>query len=121
MSNDRKRLGHQGESAALSFLQTHGFTIIETNYRTKMAEIDIIAQDNDCICFIEVKARRSIKKGLPKESVTRSKQKKIILGASYYLKQKKQMNSRVRFDVVEVYMLNGKININLIKNAFQAF
>jgi putative endonuclease len=120
MTDDRKTLGHSGETAAASFLQIQGFTILETNYRTKMAEIDIIAQDNDCISFIEVKARRSIKKGLPKESVTRSKQKKIILGASFYLKQTKQMNSRVRFDVVEVYMLKGKININLIKNAFQA-
>ena len=121
MLNDRKKLGHQGESAALSFLQTHGFTIIETNYRTKMAEIDIIAKDEDRICFIEVKTRRSIKKGLPRESVTRSKQKKIILGACLYLKRTNQMDVRVRFDVVEVYEKKGEFDIHLIKNAFQAF
>ncbi|WP_299977171.1 YraN family protein [Desulfobacula sp.] len=120
MPDDRKNLGQRGETAAISFLQTQGFTILETNYRTIMAEIDIIANDKDCICFIEVKTRRSLKKGLPRESVNYSKQKKIILGASFYLKEKKQMNSRVRFDVVEVLEKNGIFDINLIKNAFLA-
>ncbi|MCK5350861.1 MAG: YraN family protein [Desulfobacula sp.] len=121
MPDDRKNLGQRGETAAISFLQARGFTILEANYRTKLAEIDIIATDNNCICFIEVKTRRSLKKGLPKESVNYSKQKKIILGASFYLKEKKQMNSRVRFDVVEVLEKNGVFDINLIKNAFQDY
>ncbi|CCK81514.1 YraN family protein [Desulfobacula toluolica] len=120
MHDDPKILGHQGEAAAISFLQTLNFTILETNYQTKPAEIDIIAKDNDHICFIEVKTRRSLKKGLPRESVTYSKQKKIILGACFYLKKTKQTNSRIRFDVVEVYKTKAGFEINLIKNAFQA-
>ncbi len=119
MIDDRKMLGQQGETAAISFLQTKGFIILETNYRTKPAEIDIIARDKDFLCFIEVKTRRSLKKGLPKESVNYSKQKKIIMGATFYLKEKNQMNSRIRFDVVEVLEKNSKFDINLIKNAFQ--
>jgi len=121
MPDDKKKLGHLGETAAMSFLQTKGYIILETNYQTKIAEIDIIAKDKDCICFIEVKTRRSLKKGLPKESITYSKQKKIILGASFYLKTNKQMNSKVRFDVVEVVEKKGEFDINLIKNAFQSF
>ncbi len=121
MPDDKKKLGHRGETAAISFLQTKGFIILETNYQTKIAEIDIIAKDQDRICFIEVKTRRSLKKGLPKESVTYSKQKKIILGASLYLKTTQQMNFKVRFDVVEVIEKKGQFNINLIKNAFQIF
>ena len=120
MTDDRKALGHDGETAAISYLQTRGFAILETNYRTRIAEIDIIAKDKDRICFIEVKTRRSLRKGLPRESVTRSKQKKIILGASFYLKQTNQMDPRVRFDVVEVYKKNDGFDIYLIKNAFQA-
>ena len=120
MKDDRKTLGQQGETAAISFLQTLGFTILETNYRTKFAEIDIIAKDKDFFCFIEVKTRRSLKKGLPKESVNYSKQKKIIMGATFYLKEKKQLNSRIRFDVLEVLEKNGIFDINLIKNAFQS-
>jgi putative endonuclease len=120
MPDDRKMLGRQGETAAISFLQTRGFSILETNYTTKFAEIDIIAKDKESLCFIEVKTRRSLKKGLPRESVTYSKQKKIILGATFYLKNTKQMNSRIRFDVVEVFMENDRVHTNLIKNAFQA-
>jgi len=119
--DERKKLGNRGETVALSFLQTRGYTILETNYRTSFAEIDIIAKDRDCFCFIEVKTRHSIKKGLPKEAVTYTKQKKIILGASFYLKDKNQMNSRVRFDVVEIMEDKGHFDVNLIKNAFQAF
>ncbi|MBU1342026.1 MAG: YraN family protein [Proteobacteria bacterium] len=120
MPDDKKNLGHHGETAAAFFLKSKGFTILETNYRTKPAEIDIIARDDDTICFIEVKTRGSLKKGLPKESVTVSKQKKILLGACFYLKQKKWENSRIRFDVVEVYKKQDGFDINLIKNAFQA-
>lgn len=120
MSNDKITLGQNGETAAVSYLQTLGFLILETNYRTKPAEIDIIAKDEDCICFIEVKTRRSTKKGLPKESVNYSKQQKIILGASLYLKEKKILNSKIRFDVVEAFEKDGQLNINLIKHAFQA-
>ena len=120
MKDDRKTLGQHGETAAVSFLQTRGFTILETNYRTKFAEIDIIAKDKDFLCFIEVKTRRSLKKGLPKESVNYSKQKKIIMGATFYLKEKNRMNSRIRFDVIEILEKNGRFDINLIKNAFQS-
>ncbi len=119
MPDDRKHLGRLGETAAVAFLQGIGFKILETNYHTKLAEIDIIAKEKSCICFIEVKTRRSLKKGLPKESVTCSKQKKIIQGALFYLKEKNQINSRVRFDVIEVLENNSRFNFNLIKNAFQ--
>lgn len=120
MQDDTKALGQKGERAATSFLQTRGFVILDTNYRTPAAEIDIIAKDKNCVCFIEVKTRRSLKKGLPRESVNYSKQKKIIMGATFYLKGTGQMNSRVRFDVVEVYVNDGKVDFYLIKNAFQA-
>ncbi len=111
--------GQTGEGHAVLSLKKQGFTILETNYRTKFAEIDIIAKQRDTLCFIEVKTRRSLKKGLPRESVTLPKQKKIILGASLYLKQKKLDNVRIRFDVVEVILTHGKPDINLIKHAFQ--
>ena len=119
MINDRQNLGHLGEQAAISFLKKNGFKILKTNYRTKLAEIDIIAKDQTSICFIEVKTRRSMKKGLPRESVNYSKQKKIITGAMFYLKEKKLINSKIRFDVIEVFEENKNFSVNLIKHAFQ--
>lgn len=120
MPDNRKAFGHKGEFAATCFLQTRGFRILETNFQTKAAEIDIIAKDHETLCFIEVKTRSSIKKGLPRESVTLPKQNKIILGASYYLKKNRLMESKIRFDVVEVLEKEGSFEFNLIKNAFQA-
>ena len=119
MPNEQKTLGDKGESASIDFLQSHGFKIMETNFRTKVAEIDIIAKDNEYICFIEVKTRRSNRKGLPRESVTPTKQNKIILGASFYLKKNRLLESKIRFDVMEVFEKEGSFEFNLIKNAFQ--
>jgi len=120
MSHDRKALGNRGESSAVAFLQAHGFKILETNFWTRAAEIDIIAMDHETLCFIEVKTRRSIKKGLPKESITRSKQNKIILGASFYLRKNRLLESKIRFDVIEVLEKDDQFEFNLIKHAFQA-
>ncbi|MDA8134506.1 MAG: YraN family protein [Desulfobacteraceae bacterium] len=120
MPDDRKFLGREGESAALEFLQAQGFKILEANFRTRAAEIDIIAKDHAILCFIEVKTRHSTRKGLPKESVTPFKQHKIILGASFYLKKHRLLESRIRFDVIEVFEKDGRFEFNLIKNAFQA-
>ncbi len=121
MSHDRISLGKQGERAALSHLKSCGFKILETNWRTKFAELDIIAMDNDTFCFTEVKTRQSLKKGLPREAVTAVKQKKIIQAALLYLKKNKLDDACVRFDVVEVLKENDTLSVNLIKHAFQAY
>ncbi|WP_320040897.1 YraN family protein [uncultured Desulfobacter sp.] len=89
MSFRGKQLGKKGERSAQKFLVSRGYKILESNYSTPKFEIDIIAKDNDTLCFIEVKTRTGIKKGLPREGVTTAKQKKIIMGAQYYLHLKK--------------------------------
>ncbi|OQY01553.1 MAG: hypothetical protein B6I26_04305 [Desulfobacteraceae bacterium 4572_130] len=110
--------GKKAENTACKFLRKAGFIILEKNYTTKIAEIDIIAQYHDFLVFVEVKARKTLRKGKPKEAVNFLKQKKIKLGATYYLKNKKIDNIRIRFDVVSMYENNGKFEIEHIKNAF---
>ncbi len=119
MSLSGKKLGQTGEKAGVRFLETQGYTILEQNYRTRHFEIDIIARENDTLCFIEVKTRSTLKKGRPRESVTPAKQKKIIMGTSFYLKSNKIVNQRVRFDVVEIIYTGDVPEITLIRNAFQ--
>lgn len=119
MTMARKELGKAGEDAAAAFLQNLGFTILERNFRTRHFEIDIIARDQETTCFIEVKTRSNLKKGLPREGITPAKQKKIITGASFYLKNNGGFNQRLRFDVVEVLLTGKKPAITLIQNAFQ--
>ncbi len=120
MPGYRQRLGSKAEESAIVFLENKGYVILERNYRTRFAEIDIIAEHDDCIVFIEVKARKSIKKGHPKEAVGFSKQKKIILAAQYYLREKMLSRVRVRFDVVSILLNDAKMEVELIDNAFSA-
>ncbi|MFH2061128.1 MAG: YraN family protein [Pseudomonadota bacterium] len=120
MSDNQKILGQTGETLASLFLQARGYTILETNYRTKRSEIDIIATKRGTICFIEVKTRQSLAKGLPRESVNYPKQQKILLGANTYLQKNAKFNSKIRFDVIEVIKKDDSFDIHLIKHAFQA-
>lgn len=119
MSDRRKVLGAYGEDAARRYLVQQGYRILASNYKTKLGEIDIIAQDKDTICFIEVKARSSSAKGVPAESVTGLKQQRIAKAALLFLKQKRMLDARARFDVVSVDCSGSAPVIDLLKNAFE--
>ena len=98
-----------------------GYKILETNYRNRLGEIDIIAKDRDTIAFVEVKARKSKTYGHPKWAITSKKQRKISMVALSYLKSTRQIDTRARFDVVTV-TLNSEdttSTIDVIKNAFE--
>lgn len=122
---NKREIGAVGEREAAEFLQRNGYTILKTNYRVgRLGEIDIIANDNEYICFIEVKTRRTSTFGSPGEAVTKTKQQKIRQIAAIYLTNTRKMDSKVRFDVVEILMnktmenANSIKSINLIKDAF---
>jgi len=119
-----RSLGTEGEQIAVRFLQANNYTILKTNYRVgRMGEIDIIAINDDYICFIEVKTRSSYSFGAPSEAVTFEKQKKIRMIATVYLSNTGNMDKNIRFDVVGILKKNNDSryeteSINLIKNAF---
>jgi putative endonuclease len=117
--DERHQVGEEGESLAVKFLKENGYKIIEQNYRCKLGEIDIIAKDGGVLAFVEVKARRTDRFGVPKWAVTRRKQRKISMVALYYLKETEQMEEKARFDVVAVRFLPHQQNIEIIKNAFE--
>ena len=119
MTLDRKRLGKEGEARAADYLRQHGLTLLEQNFKTRFAEIDIIARDGEYICFVEVKTRSSLAKGIPAEAVTRSKQQKIIQAAQFFLKKQKLFHQRFRFDVMDVRFINNQWQIRHIPHAFQ--
>jgi Predicted endonuclease distantly related to archaeal Holliday junction resolvase len=86
-----------------------------------LGEIDIIAWDRDCLCFVEVKARSDTAKGWPEEAVGRAKIRKISQNVLYYLKSNAIEDCSMRFDVVAVILdeATGKSEVNLIKDAFE--
>ena len=118
-----KTIGDYGEKLAARYLTKNGYKIVEKNYRERTFEIDIIAYDGDCLCFVEVKTRNRDDYGLACEAVNFAKQQKIIKGALTYITAN-NIDSPTRFDVVEVYVkdmnLLSKKRINIIKNAFYA-
>lgn len=119
MLNSRQKWGERGEAIAVRQLKNKGYKIIETNYRTKLGEIDIIAKEKDTIVFVEVKSRRSVHFGNPKQAVTLQKQRKISRVALYYLKTIKQIDASARFDVVTVISNRDQPQVEIIKNAFE--
>jgi len=118
MQNKQQKFGTKSENLAAWYLRENGYKIIEQNYRNRMGEIDIIAQDKKTIVFVEVKSRRSIRYGSPKLAVTPQKQRKISMVALYYLKTTKQIDAKARFDVVAITSNRDEPQIEIVQNAF---
>lgn len=114
-----QRFGRTAEKRAARFLRRSGYRIVETNYRNRIGEIDIIARERDTLVFVEVKARRSARYGSPKHAVTQPKQRKITMTALAYLKETGQSQAKARFDVVAVHGEGRTAVIELIRNAFE--
>ncbi|MBE6020599.1 MAG: YraN family protein [Clostridiales bacterium] len=77
--------GKWGEDKAEAFLKKKGYSIIERNYRCRWGEIDIIAERDGTIHFVEVKTRTSDRFGSPLEAVTHEKMHHIMRTAQYYI------------------------------------
>ena len=111
---NNKIKGNLGEINAQEYVKKLGYKIIETNFKTKFGEVDIIAQDKNYIVFIEVKYRTSLKYGRPSEAVNGYKQNKIKLVAQFYIQKYNLIKQFYRFDVLEIW----NNDINYIINAF---
>jgi putative endonuclease len=117
---DNKILGNYGESLAANFLEQKGYGILVRNFKNKLGEVDLIAKDRAMIVFVEVKMRKSLSCGMPYESVSYYKQKKIIMVALSYLKLKfGTCDVLSRFDVISIYQnSSGQSQIEHLINAF---
>lgn len=117
--NRDKSLGQRGEALAVSYLKGRKYKILETNYRCRCGEIDIIARDGSVLVFVEVKARRSTSYGPPQLSVTPFKQRQISKTALTYLSQNRLTGVDARFDVLALLLRNDQPVIEHIKDAFE--
>ena len=119
MTTRTKNLGNAGENFAANYLESHGYKIIAKNFRVRSAEIDIIAEIDDVIIFVEVKTRSNIKHGLPVEAVNFRKQQKIIEAAGVFLQNENFCDKACRFDVIEIYSDGVNFSARHIENAFE--
>jgi putative endonuclease len=114
----KKLLGKTGEDRAAKFLPSHGYRILERNYRTPHGEIDLIALHQGTIVFVEVKTRTSDAFGAPELAVTPQKQRRMVKSALGYIKYRELHQVPCRFDVVAISTAAEK-ELSLIQNAFE--
>lgn len=110
-------LGKRGEAIARRFLKDLELSVLDSNYRWKKQEIDLIACEGNELVIIEVKTRKSESYGAPENSITKSKQRNLIKAANAYI-QERQLDLDVRFDVISIIHNSYETRIDHIQNAF---
>jgi putative endonuclease len=117
----RQDTGKQGEDLAVQVLEGRGCAILARRYRTRFGEIDIVAEANGELIFVEVKARRTPAYGEAAESVPFWKQRRIAAMALDYLAWANRLNDRCRFDVVAIDGIGtSHVAVRVIEDAFAA-
>ena len=130
---EKQTLGRLGEELAADFLQKNGYRIVEQNLHISTQELDIIAEDDEYIVFIEVKTRSCLYPesgdfGIPARAVDEKKRSNVVKATKTYLATTYRGTKQPRIDVIEVYLLEQKeqfktptvLKINHIRNAFDA-
>jgi len=98
----RREVGILGEKIAVDYLSKQGYRVMETNFRCREGEIDIVAEKDDFLVFVEVRTRRSTSFVTPEESVTPSKIERLITLGQTYIESHQDLPPSWRIDVVAV-------------------
>lgn len=109
--------GKRGEAMAEIELRQKGYKILERNYRHGKSEIDLIAEGERLMIFIEVKTRSSCSFGYPEDFVSKSQQQAIIRAANHYVEES-GWKGDIRFDIVAIVVKQTTIQIEHLKDAF---
>ena len=113
--------GNLAENLAAEFLIKKNYKILARNFRYQRAEIDIVAEFEDLIVVVEVKARSYNTLIEPQEAVTKKKIKAILLCSDFFMNEN-SIDKEVRFDIITVLPdEKGVLQINHIEDAFQSF
>ena len=116
--NTRER-GTSAERDGARWLEAHGYTIVATNVAYRFGEIDLVAIDGGTLCFVEIKARRTTRRGTPAEAVTPAKQRRLTRCARAYLRDHPH-SGPCRFDVLAMLADGDGWRVELIRDAFLA-
>lgn len=113
-------IGRAAEDFARTFLRRQGLSIIDTNFRCNLGEIDLIAKDRNELVFVEVRFRAMASHGPASESVTVKKRLRLIRTAQIWLQAHQEYRSYYcRFDVIAIDTLIDTKHTTWEKNAFQ--
>ena len=113
----KKAIGNKGEQIAADFISENGYKILARNWICNHKEVDIIAQKDNKIVFVEVKTRNFAFTENPSETVNFKKQKMLVEAANSYI-SRYNIDLEARFDVVIVVLKNSGQEVCVIENAF---
>ena len=119
--SDRREQGRRWERAAETLLRRRGLRLVTRNYCCRCGEIDLVMTHGPVLVFVEVRYRRNDRYGSGADSVTASKQRKIIQAARQFLARRARYGHHpCRFDVVSIGHGPGGVELDWIRNAFDA-
>lgn len=98
----RQRLGSFGERVAVAHLEAKGYHIRDRNFRVREGEIDIVAEHDDTLVFVEVKTRRGDKMGTAKEALNWRQAQNLMLAAEKYETSHQHLPPGRRFDLIAI-------------------
>ena len=118
---NRQDTGNLGERIAGNFLRNNGYQVIETNYRCREGEIDIVCRHRETLVFVEVRTKKSYTYGTPEESITPAKMQHLHAAAIHYEQHHTGLPPAWRIDVVAIQLnASGKCcRVELIENAIE--
>ena len=117
-TSSNRSVGDWGEREAARYLKRQRYELLERNWRVRMGEIDIIAQKDGELVFVEVKASSTLSAIAPEYRVGMRKQKKLRTLAQAYLRNRTDMPESVRFDVISLWRDGKETKLRHIENAF---
>jgi putative endonuclease len=122
----RRTVGSLGEQIAADHLARAGYVILARNFRTRFGELDLVAADNRCIVFCEVKARiagtRRGPRG-PLDAIGPRKRAQVRAMSREWLTAtagKRPHRPELRFDAIGVLLSRsgGLVSLDHVENAF---
>ncbi len=112
---NKKELGKWGEDYALTKLKKEGYSLIVRNFTSPYGELDLVMKKDRSLCFVEVKTKRGLEFGLPREEVTEKKLNHIKKAVLYYLNRNSNNLNPIFLYVAEVIILPEEIKFELIQ------
>jgi putative endonuclease len=120
MTAAAQALGEEGERIAALWLAQQGWRILDRRFRNGHRDLDLVAEREGLVAFVEVKTRRGKDFGHPVEAVNWRKQRELVRSASVWIARYGSGEQTFRFDVVGVLMSDHGARVRHVENAFAA-
>ena len=118
MTTHNQRLGQLGEDIAARWLSRKGWRIVYRRFKNGRRDIDLVAQRDALVAFVEVKARKGSEFGDPVEAVDHKKQRELAKSAHVWIDRHGRPEEAYRFDVVGVLVDGERVLVKHVEHAF---